>query len=887
MDARWEGRPLRHVTRRPSQIRAEVDEELRFHIEMRIAELIDGGLHASAAREEALRQFGDWGETREVCVSSDERRESSSERRRYLDELRQDIVHGARQLRQRWPVTVVAAITLAVGVGASTAIFSATDHVLLRPLPYAEPERIVAIFESDSKQGRDKLDVSPGNFLDWQRRSTLFESMGLVDPFSFDLITDGPPQAVSSWNVSSGYLESLGVQPVIGRLPRPEDYQRNAAATILISEEFWQRRFGGDRDVVGKVLRLDGRMASIIGVLPASLKYPNAEDLWAPKAFRDDEIQDRYSQYMHAVGKLKPGVTVAQAEGELNAIMRQLKAENPTIMETDGVRLIPLEREILGNVRPALLVLLGAVGFVLLIACANVASLLLAAGSERSKELAVRASLGAGRRRLLHQLATESVLLALVGGALALVFARLAVRAVIALSPPDLPRVESIAIDGRVLGFSLALTLITAVLFGLAPALRFSRPDLLSTLRASGRSVTAGRQRNRLRGALVVGEVALALMLLIGAGLLMRSFVRLRSNDLGFEPENRATLQAFLWDLNPTPELRLQKAEAIMAAMRRTPGVREVGLVSALPFHPHAIDANSKLQIKGKALPAGAEPTVFTTIATPTYFRAMDIPLKAGRMFDQRDRVGTAPVTVVNETLARRFFQGDNPVGKFINISVMARPQDYEVIGVVGDVRPVGLDSDPRPEMFVPFAQAANGSLTFVVQTERKASEMLPLLRERFWSVDNRQSIYWSQTIESMIGETLVERRFNLTLLAAFSAIALILASIGIYGLISFATQQRTNEIGVRMALGAERGEIVRMIVGQGLKLTLPGVILGIIGAFALTRFLQTMLYGVQPTDPFTFAQIAVLMVVVAAAAAYIPARRAVKASPLKAILTE
>jgi predicted permease len=883
---RWDGGPWRHIARKSWQIRAEVDDEIRFHLEMRIAELVKRGYSALAARDEALRQFGDLMETREVCVTSDARREMATERRRYLDEVRQDVVHGARQLRRRWTVTLLAALTLAVGVGASTAIFSATDHVLLRPLPYPDAERIVTIWERDQKNGREKLEMSPGNFLDLQRRNTTFESMGLVDPFSFDLITDGPPQAVSSWQVAQGYLEALGVQPVIGRIFSAAEYQLNTAPTILISEEFWHSRFAGAPDVLGKVLRLDGRMATIIGVLPSSLKYPNAEDLWAPKAFRDEELNDRYSQYMHAVGKLKPGVTLAQAEAELSAVMRELSAQNPT-MESDAIRLVPLDREILGEVRPALMVLLAAVGFVLLIACANVASLLLAAGSERAKELAVRASLGAGRRRLLHQLATESIMLAIAGGALALLFARFALRALIALSPPNLPRVETITIDGRVLAFSLTITLLTAILFGLIPALRFSRPDLLATLRASGRSLTSGRDRNRLRGALVVGEVALALVLLIGAGLLMRSFVTLRNNPLGFDPHNRATLQAFMWDLNPTPAQRLQKVADIEAAFRATPGVREVGVVSALPFHPHAINASSKMRIKDRPVANEQQPTVFTTIASPSYFKAMGIPLKAGRPFNERDRMGAPLVTLVNETLARRYFPGENPIGKIINIGVMARPADFEIVGVVGDVRPVSMDSDPNPEMFIPFTQSGGGSMTFVVQTDRNSSEMMPLLRERLWSVDNRQSIYWSQTVEEMIGETLVERRFNLIMLATFSAIALILATIGIYGLISFATQQRTNEIGVRMALGAERTSIVRMIVGQGLRLALPGVAIGIVGALLLTRFLQTMLYGVKPTDLITFTQISLLMIGVAAAAAYLPARRAVRGSPIKAILKE
>jgi putative ABC transport system permease protein len=876
--------PFRSLRRRPQQIRSEVDDELQFHLEMRIAQLRAQGLNESAARDEALRQFGDFRQTWEVCVQSDEQRETNVERRRRTDELRQDMRHGLRQLRRRWPLAVLALLTLGVGIGASTAIFSATDHVLLRPLPYLEPERVVTLWEADESAGETKGEVAPGNFVEWQKRSQSFALMGLVEPFSFDLATDGPPEAVPSWNVSQGFFEALGVLPLKGRLFSNDEYAPNAAPVVLISEGLWQRRFGSDPAIVGRTLRLDNRPATIVGVLPNTLRYPESNDLWAPKAFAERELQDRRSNYMLAVARLKPGVTLGQAQAEMTGVAERMAAEYPTTNRELRVNLVSLEDQILGSVKPALLVLLGAVAFLLLIACANVASLLLAAGAERSRELAVRASLGAGRGRLVRQLATESLLLAVLGGVAGLFFARLGINAIKLLSPPDLPRVDSLNIDGRVLAFSLIITLLTALLFGLAPALRFSRPDLLGTLRASGRSLTAGRARNRLRGVLVVTEIALALVLLIGSGLLMRSFVELLNNDLGFAVENRATLQSFLWDLNPTDQQRMQKAADIEQALRNTPGVLDVGITSALPFHPHAITAQGRLQITGREVAAAEAPTVHTTAASPSYFRTMGITLAAGRSFSERDRADAPPVAIINEALARRYFPGENPVGKTIRMGVMAAPKLWEIVGVVGDVRPVALDSDARPEVFVPLLQTGSGSLTFVVQTSTDAADMMPLLRSRLWSVDNRQSIYWAATVQDLVRSTLVERRFHLILLASFSAIALILAAIGVYGLISFATQQRTNEIGVRLALGAEQRQIVAMIVSQGLRLALPGVLLGLAGALALTRFLQSMLYGVQATDPLTFAQIALLMIVVAAAASYIPARRAVRASPMRSI---
>ena len=888
MSDAFERRSLwQHIRRRRTQIRSEVDDEIHFHLEMRIAELRRMGMSESSARQEALRQFGDLDETREVCVTSDERKESSGERRRYVDELRQDVLHGLRHLRKRWQVTLLACLTLGVGIGASTAIFSATDHVLLRPLPYDNAEQVVTLWETNVVEGDLKKEVSSGNYVDWEKRNRSFDAIGLWAPWSMDLSTDGPPLAVPTNAVTEHFFDALGVHALHGRLFTPEEYQRNAAPAVLVSEGFWRARFNADPQVLGKTLVLDNKAYPIVGVLPAEVKYPETVDFWIPKALSDYELTDRFGAYMRVVARLRTGVTLADARADMDRIAKQLAMEYPRSNDQNGVNVVPLGDQLLGSVRTALWTLLGAVGFVLLIACANVASLLLAAGAERGRELAVRASLGAGRRRLIHQMATESMLLAIAGGALGVVLAYYGIRALVLLSPPNLPRVDTLALDGRVLSFSAIVTLTTAMLFGLAPAIRFSRPDLLATLRASGRSLTSGRTRNRLRGALVVSEVALALILLIGAGLLIRSFVSLRQNDLGFDPKNRATIQAFIWDRNPKPENRLQRIGEFEQAFRAMPGVTDFGVVSSLPFHPHAITSSANLRIVHKPVPQNEEPTAFTTIASPGYFRTMGIPVKQGRTFDERDRMGSPPVALINETLARQFFAGESPIGKFINIGVMANPLTYEVVGVVGDVRPLTLDSEARPEVFVPLAQTANGSITFIVRTSKDAGELLPALRAKFWEVDSGQSIYWAATVEDLIGDTLVERRFHLVLLGSFSAIALVLATIGIYGLISFATQQRTNEIGVRMALGASRTEIVRMIVRQGLRLAVPGIALGVLGAILLTRFLQSMLYRVTPTDPATFVQITLLMAAIATAASFLPAIRATRISPIRSILKD
>ncbi|MBW3553879.1 MAG: ABC transporter permease [Gemmatimonadetes bacterium] len=876
-------RPSRGVRRKRSQIRAEVDEELRFHVETLVSELVARGLTPAAARAEALRRFGDYRETEEVCVSADERRELKRERRRFLDEVWSDVRHGARQMRRRASVSLLAIGTLAVGVGATTAIFSAMDHVLLRPLPYDGAERVMTLWETDTRESDPTLEVSAGNFHEWKQRSTVFEAMGLAEPTSFDLSTEGRPEAVPVSAVTEGYLEALGARPIRGRRFTPEDYLPNASPVVLISHGMWQQRFGGASGVVGETLRLDGGDATIVGVMPPSTKYPEPTDLWAPKVLRAREQVDRVSQYMAAVGRLKPGVTAGQAQADLSRVASHLAAEYPSTNATLGVRVVPLRERLLGSIGPTLLTMFGAVTLVLLIACANVAGLMLAAGMERGRELAVRASLGASRGRLLLQLVTESLLLAAIGGLIGIGIAYVAIRGLVLLSPPDLPRFDEIGLDGRVLAFALVLVVLTALLSAIAPALRFSRPDLNATLRGSSRSATAGPDRQRARGVLVAAQVSLALVLLVGAGLLMRSFVALTSNDLGFAVEDRVSLQVFLWDLNPTEEQRARRIVELEETFRATPGVVDAGVVSALPFHPHQIASQTRLAIEGRPV-AGELPSVNTALASAGYFTTMEIPLKAGRLFDDRDRADAPPVVLINEALARRFFPGEDPLGRMITLGATSTPRPREIIGIVGDVRPVAHDSDPRPEVFVPFSQVPSGSATFVVHAEDAAAK-LPMLRDRLWSVDDRQSIYHSATVEQLVGRTLVERRLHLVVLGAFSLLALVLASVGIYGVVGFMTAQRVNEIGVRMALGAQRPAITRMILASGLRLVLPGILIGLAAALALTRFLASMLYGVAPTDALTFVQVSLLLVLVAVAAAYVPARRVLSGSPIRQVM--
>ena len=875
--------------RTPRQIKSEVEEEIRFHLELRIAELVRQGLSPAEAREEAVRMFGDVERTERAMSAADQRRERRDRRREYLREVLQDLKHAQRQLRRRPGFALVTVLTLALGIGATTAVFSAADHVILRPLPYVEADRVVALWEIDTRTGQTRKEISPGNYLDWRERTRSFESMALIEPWGFDLsIGDDPPEAIRAWAVTEGFFETIGARPILGRGFLPEEHAPNAPQVVVISQGLWQRRFGSDPGIVGQAIRLDFEPATVVGIAPAFLQYPDRREIWNPKRWYRNEAADRRSSYMMAVGRLRSDVTMEQARAELDAVANQLADEYPATNTSIRINAVPLDEQILGSARPALFVLLIAVVFVLLIACANVASLMLARATERERELAVRAALGAGRSRLLRQLITESVLIAAAAGTAGIAFAYLGVRILIALSPPDLPRVDTITLDGRILLFALALTALTALLFGLAPALRASRVDLLTPLRAGGRSIFGSRERNLLRRALVGAEVALALMLLIGAGLLGRSLRMLIDNDVGFATENRASLQVFLWDLNPTAEQRLQRIEAIREALLASPAVDKVAVVTALPFHPSAIDPLSNLVVEGRAPPPpGEEQRVYATIASPEYFELMGIPLRAGRPFTAADRADAPRVALVSETLARRYFPGEDPIGKVVRVGVMAAPRTWEIVGVVGDVRPRALDSDPRAELFVPLAQTANGSVTFVVKTRDDPAPMMPALRAALWSAAPNQSIYHEATVKNLIASTLVERRFHLVLLRAFSFLALVVATAGIYGLIGYSMSQRTNEISVRMAMGARAQQIVRMVVTDGLKLAVPGVVLGLCGAMILTRFIATMLYEVRPTEPVVYVQIVGLVLIVAAIAAFIPARRAASIDPARALREE
>lgn len=820
-----------------------------------------------------------------------------------MQTLLQDLRYGARMLLKQPGFTLTAVITLSLGIGATTAIFSVINGVLLRPLPYPEPERIVTLWEHNAKDGIARDDVSPANFLDWRDRSRSFESLAFANPYSLDYQGATEPETWQAALVSDGFFNALGVNAHLGRTFLPEDFRSGQtfadakdkqSFVVVLTYGLWQERFGGDRAIIGRTLNLDGQPATVIGVLPPEFQLPlfdQEKQVYAPQQFDESWRRQRRATYLKVFGRLHPGVTVAQARADMDAIAAQLATEYPQTNTGIGVTTVPLPEQMTGHVRPALWILFGAVGFVLLIACANVANLLLARGNGRARELAIRAAMGAGRGRLIGQLLTESLLLAGAGCAAGLMLAVWGVDAIVALSPGNIPRLDQVGLDRAALLFALALGVVTALIFGIAPALQFSRPDLHGHLKESAQTITSGA-RQRLRGALVVAEIALSLVLLIGAGLLVRSFFTVLQTDPGFAAERVVALQAFIWDRYNTPPLRAAYAQQVLDKLQTVPGVTAAGITTALPFLESSTSTSFPFIVEGRlAPPPGQEPTIYATIASPGYFTALDIGLLRGRMFNEFDKADAPPVVLINETLARRHFLNEDPVGRKIIVRGRQRggaaTQAYEIVGVVRDVRHDGLDKEPRPEYFQPYAQVASGSVIFTVRTAADPAALIPTLKARLWEINATQPIYAVATLNNLVFASLQARRFSLLLLGTFAALALALALVGIYGVMSFATAQRTHEIGVRVALGAGARDIVRLILRDGLRLMLLGVGLGLAASLALTQLLSALLFGVSARDPLTFAGVAVLLTVVGLVACYIPARRATKVDPMIALRCE
>lgn len=811
-----------------------------------------------------------------------------------MENLIKDLRYGLRMLARNRSFTVIAVLTLALGIGANTAIFSVVNGVLLRALPFPDSDRIVTLWENNTPEALERDDVSPANFLDWRERQHSFTEMAFASPNSFDYVGDDEPEVIRTALVSKGFFQILGAEAQRGRVFLPEEYETGKDKVVVVSHGLWQRRFGSDPKLVGRKLMLDGEPMTVVGVMAPDFKlhlFDTEEEMWGPQAPDESLKQQRKATYLKVIARLKPGVTVDQARADMAGISNNLAAEYPKTNSGIGVTVITLPEHLKGKWRLALLILLGAVGFVLLIACTNVANLLLARSTARERELAIRAAVGAARIRLLRQLLTESLLIATLACGIGLLLAVWCIHLIVAFNPGDIPRIEQVGLDGVTLGFMMGLGFLTTVAFGIAPALQFSRPDLQRALKDGGRQVTSAA-RHRLRSVLVITEIALAVVLLIGAGLLMRSFVRLVNVDPGFSVDKVASLQAFIWGRYNTPDQRTAYVKQVLERIEGMPEVAAAGITTALPLLESSATTSLPFVVDGQpAPPPGQEPLAQFSVATAGYFPAIGASLLRGRLFNQFDTKDSPKVTVINETMARRYWPNEDPVGRKFTLRGGARgsqgPTTLEIVGVVTDLRQDGLDKVSRPEYFRPHTQAPTGSLIFVVRGRSEVATLMPALKAQIWEVSPGQPFYAVTTMDQLVSDSLKARRFNLALLGSFAALALVLALSGVYGVMSFVTRQRTHEIGVRIALGAKARDIARLVIRQGLVLATIGTVVGLVGAFVLTRLMASLLFGITASDPMTYAITVVFLPAVALLACYLPARRAMRVDPLVVLRSE
>jgi putative ABC transport system permease protein len=804
-----------------------------------------------------------------------------------MNTIWQDLRYGARMLLKSPGFTLVAVITLALGIGANAAIFSVINSVLLRPLAYPQPERLVWIWGTNPSADIKQEGASLPDFADWKAQGRSFASMGGFTNFSPILTEAGEPERLPGALVTDGFFTTLGVSPQLGRAFTPDEDRPDNRRVAVLGHGLWQRRFGGDPGIVGRKITLNGNPYLVVGVMPPGFKHPlpgmrAPVEVWTPLGI-DPATMGRRSDFLGVVARLKPDVAIGQARSEMNALMRRLEGQYPDTNRGWGVVLLPLLERFVGDMRPTLYLLLAAVGFLLLIACANVANLLLARATARQREVAIRSALGAGRGRIVRQLLTESALLSALGGAVGLLMAKWGMDALISMSPTSLPRLGEVAFDWRVLGVAFGVALVTGLLFGLLPALQASSPLLNEALKEGGRGADAARGK-RLRSAIVVAEVALALVLSVGAGLMLRSFARLQNVNPGFNPENVLTASLSL------PRAKYEEGPRVAAFYRRLldevaalPGVESAGLVDALPL---AGGSYLSFVIEGRPA-ADRTPDAEHRVVSPGYFKAMGIPLIRGRLLSEQDQAQTPFATVISETMARRYWPNEDPLGKRINLDDSKTAPWRTIVGIVGDVRNEGLNAEPNPQMYVSFAQTPRHGMSLVVRGAGDPTGLIAGVRRKVAALDRDQPLYNVRTLKQALAESLARERFGLMLIVTFAGLALLLAAVGVYGVLAYSVTQRTREIGVRLALGASRRDVLRLIAGQGMKLVLAGVGVGLLAAFALTRLMTRLLYGITATDPLAFIVVSVLLVVVALVACWIPARRATKIDPMVALRFE
>ena len=814
-----------------------------------------------------------------------------------MNTLLQDIRFGLRMLLKSPSVSIVATIALALGIGANTAIFSVVNAVLLRPLPFPDSDSLVAVFETDTQRGQQRGSHSYPNFMDLRAQNTVFERVSCYHSSDFIMTGRGEPARLLGTVVTTDLFPLLGVQPMLGRTFLPdEDKPTETGRVVILSHALFQRRFGGDPSIINQPVTLDGIRFTVVGVMPPSFEFPIQNDpveLWTTIAGdasgKEPITAQRGAHFLRVIARLKSGVSQEQAQAELTTIGARLEQQYPDTNTHKSIRLDSALKALVGDVRPTLLILLGAVACVLLIACANVANLLLARATGRHKEMAIRAALGASRIRVIRQLLTESVLLSLVGGGVGLLLAVWWSDLLVALGKDDIPRAIHVGMDWRVLGFTLGVSLLTGLIFGLAPAFHSSKTELVESLKEGGRGTSEGARRNRVRNVLVVAELAIAMILLVGAGLLIQSLWRLQKVNSGLQPENVLTFNVVLPDVKYNSERQSQFFIDLKKRLATMPGVVTASSIFPLPLSDDRIVIS--FEIDGRPMAPKDHPSADFFTTGVDYFKTMGIPIIKGRDFDDRDKHGSTPVVIVTEKFARQFFPNEDAIGKRIRPGISTYDDEdstmREIVGIVGDVRNRSLSTDPPPAYYVPQTQLPFTQLVAVLKTSNEPRSLISAVTKEVAAMDQDVPLFAVKSMEEYLSASVAAPRFSTTLLSIFAAVALVLTVVGLYGVMSYSVAQRTNEIGIRLALGAQSRDVLLMIVKQGSTLILLGLVIGLAGAFALTRLITSLLFGVTAKDPFTFAAVGLLLAIVALLACYVPALRATKVDPMDALRCE
>jgi putative ABC transport system permease protein len=812
-----------------------------------------------------------------------------------MKKLVEDLRYSLRALARSPSFTLLAVAGLALGIGANSAIFTVMNAVLLRPLPYKEAEQLVLLWQLNRQNGDHEIKASAPDYIDWKEQNTVFENIAAFNANSglglnlsgIDRSGAGHPARISAASVTGNLFSLLGVTPALGRSFHPDEERAGSAPVCILSDSLWKRRFGSDPKILGKAITLNGEMWTVVGVMPAGFRFPQSVDLsvdlWVPAMVRSTARTKHTHHYLGVIARLKPGLSLDHAQAELDALARRMELQYPETNAGLGIRLVPLRTQITGNIRPALLVLFGATALVLLIACTNLANLLLVRATVRQAEMSLRLALGASRTRLVRQLLTESALLGLLGGILGLILAFAGTRLLLNHGPSNLPQTNEIAVDGRVLAFTLGLSVITAVIFGLAPALQASKPDLIRTLKVGGSGFTTGQGWQRFRLLLVASEMALALVLLIGASLMIRSFFRLQEVNIGIDPRNVLTMDTTLTADRYPPPRQIAFFREVVERIGALPGVTSVGAIDNLPLG--GSDVRSFGIVGRSAWDPGDEPSGELGVVTPQYFNAIDIPLKRGRYFTEGDGAEAPRVAIINDALAGRYWPQEDPLGKKITIDFEREPR--EIVGVVGNVRHLGIDQQEPLQVYIPHSQIGAAAMYLVVRTTSDPLNVVPSVRSAVEAVDHDQPVYDIQTMEQRLSDSVSPRRSTMLLLGIFAAIALVLAGGGTYGVMSYYVTQQTHEIGVRMAMGADQVKVLTLVVGKGLVIVFYALAVGIAVAFAFSRVISGLLFGTSVLDLTSILGASLLLTTVGLLACYIPARRASRVDPMAALRHE